>query len=233
MTLIPHRFLFRVAYPCPFVPGVPLEDSDDLLDLPESCRLPALGLDGIAPFAEVRLGWNETGLAFQVTVGGKEQPAVGDVARALLSDRVSIWIDTRDARTGHRASRTCHQFHFLPVGGGSERDEPVVLPMKINRAAQDAPLPDEDAIGFRVHRRKDGYRLEVFLPATVLQGFDPEQHPRLGFHYLVRDQEKGEQTLSVESGDFPVAEDPSLWSTLELVKETVTRSGAGLPRDDE
>ncbi len=221
MTLIPHRFLVNVAYPCRHVAGIPLEDDgDELLDLPEVCRLPDLaGLDGRVPFAEVRVAWNEHGLAFQFLIHGKDEPSVGDITRVLLSDRVSIWIDTRDARTGHRASRTCHQFHFLPTGEGPDRDEPAFVPMKINRATADASLPDEDTVPFRFHRQVDGYRLEVFLPAEVLTGFDPEQFPRLGFHYLVRDQEKGEQSLSVASGEFPVAEDPSLWSTLELRKE--------------
>lgn len=220
MTLIPHRFLFNVAFPCAYLPGLPVEDGDDLLDLPEQCRLPNLvALDGQEPFVEARCAWNEGGLAFQFLVTGKEEPPVGDAARILLSDRVSIWIDTRDARTSHRASRTCHQFHFLPTGGGPEKDEPLFVPMKINRAAQDAPLADEEAVPFRFHRRGDGYRLEVFFPAEVLTGFDPEQFPRLGFHYLVRDLEKGEQGLSVSSAEFPVAEDPSLWSTLELRRQ--------------
>jgi len=34
-----------------------------------------------------------------------------------------------------------------------------------------------------------------------LNGFDPEQNPRLGFYYAVRDAELGEQVLSVGS-DF-------------------------------
>jgi hypothetical protein len=219
MTLIPHRFLFNVTYPCPYLGTIPLEDGDDLLALGDEHLLPPLtGLDTQPPFADVWLAWNERGLAFQFQVRGKERPPVGNEARVLLSDRVSLWIDTRDARSGHRASRTCHQFHFLPVGGGADKEDPLFVPMAINRAAQDAPLPDEEAVPFRFHRRGCDYRLEVFLPAEVLQGFDPEQHPRLGFHYLIRDQEKGEQTLSVASTDFPVAEDPSLWSTLELEK---------------
>ncbi len=52
---------------------------------------------------------------------------------------------------------------------------------------------------------------------AVLHGFDPEQNPRLGFCYAVRDAELGEQVLSV-GADFPYAEDPSLWSVLELVR---------------
>ena len=57
--------------------------------------------------------------------------------------------------------------------------------------------------------------MEAFLPAVVLNGFDPEQNPRLGFYYAIRDAELGEQTLTVGS-DFPYADDPSLWSVLEL-----------------
>ncbi len=52
--------------------------------------------------------------------------------------------------------------------------------------------------------------------AGVLHGFDPDQNPRLGFYYAVRDAELGEQVLSVGS-DFPYWEDPSLWAVLELV----------------
>ena len=37
MTLLPHRFLFRVAYPCRYVKAMPSDEDDALLDLPESC----------------------------------------------------------------------------------------------------------------------------------------------------------------------------------------------------
>jgi hypothetical protein len=53
------------------------------------------------------------------------------------------------------------------------------------------------------------------LPAAVLHGYDPEQHPRLGFFYSIRDDELGEQVLSV-GPEFPFWDDPSLWSVLEL-----------------
>ena len=66
-------------------------------------------------------------------------------------------------------------------------------------------------------RTKSGYRLELFLPAAALTGFDPEEHPRLGVCYAVRDSELGDQFLSV-NGDFPYMDDPSLWDVLELVK---------------
>jgi hypothetical protein len=220
MPLIPNRFLFRVTYPCRYVADIPRE-GDELLDLPTSCCLDSFAeMDERRPFADVRMAWNEGGLAVQVEVRGKEQPPVGDATRPKHSDGVTVWIDTRDARTSHRASRYCHQFHFLAAGGGPERDEPAFLQGKINRALQDAPPVGSDGVPFQFIRRAGGYRLEAFLPTAALYGFDPEQNPRLGVHIAIHDQELGEQTLSV-GGDFPSAEDPSLWSVLELVKEEV------------
>ena len=215
MNLIPNRFLFRVAYPCRHVAKMP-QKGDELLDLPETCRIDNFAdMDGRRNFADVRLAWNEGGLALQVELRGKEQPPAGEASRPRHSDGVSLWIDTRDARTSHRASRYCHQFHFLPAGGGPDKDEPAFVQAKINRAMQDAPAAPVGGVPFQFLRRKGGWRLEAWLPAAVLNGFDPEQNPRLGFCYAVRDTELGEQVLSV-GPDFPYAEDPSLWSVLEL-----------------
>ncbi len=62
---------------------------------------------------------------------------------------------------------------------------------------------------------EDGYRLAALVPAEALTGFDPAEHPRLGFTYAVLDRELGEQTFGVGS-PMPYQEDPSVWPTLEL-----------------
>jgi hypothetical protein len=218
MSLIPHRFLVRVASPCRYVKEVPHEDEDRLLDLPEACRLDNFAaMDDQRNFADVRLAWNEFGLAVQVEVKGKEQLPQGNASRVRGSDGLTVWVDTRDARTSHRGSRYCHQFHLLPTGGGPEGDEPVFSQAKINRALHDAPLCNPSEVPFQCVRTKHGYIVEAFLPAAVLNGFDPEQNPRLGVYYAVRDAELGEQVLSV-GADFPYWEDPSLWSVLELAR---------------
>ena len=218
MSLIPNAFLFRISHPCRYVKGIPAEGGDRLFELPDHCRIEDFGaLDERKHFADLALAWNELGIAVQLEVHGKEQEPQGNASRLRASDGLSLWIDTRDARASHRASRYCHQFHFLPAGGGPEADEPVFSQVKINRALQDAPLCTPSEVPFQVVRTKHGYILEAFLTASVLNGFDPEQNRRLGFYYAVRDAELGEQVLSVGS-EFPYAEDPSLWSVLELVK---------------
>jgi len=217
MPLVPHRFLFRLAHPCRHVKKMPRLDDDRLLDLPAECRIDNFAaMDEKVNFADVSLAWNELGLGLQVEVRGKDNLPQGDAARPRGSDGVTLWLDSRDARAGHRASRHCHQFHFLAAGGGSERDEPAFVQTKINRALEDAPLAPAGSVALKVAIKKPGYLLEAFLPAAVLHGYDPEQHPRLGFYYSIRDEELGEQALSV-GPEFPFWDDPSLWSVLELV----------------
>jgi hypothetical protein len=218
MPLVPHRFLFRLTHPCRYVAKMPRPKDERLLDLPAACRIENFAaMDEKEDFATVALAWNEHGLGVQVEVRGKENVPQGDAARPRGSDGITLWLDTRDARTSHRASRYCHQFHFLAAGGGSDRDEPAFVQSKINRALEDAPATPPGSATPRVVTNKHGYLLEAFLPATVLHGYDPEQHPRLGFYYSVRDDELGEQVLSV-GPEFPFWEDPTLWSVLELVK---------------
>ncbi len=78
-------------------------------------------------------------------------------------------------------------------------------------------MADPELFRLAAEIEQDGYRLDVWIPAAALNGFDPDVNPYLGFYYCVRDSELGEQYLSV-GRDFPFPHDPSLWSTLELVK---------------
>jgi hypothetical protein len=215
MPLVQNRFLFRIAYPCLHQGDMPLE-GDELLDLPERYRLDNFAaMDEQRNFADVRLAWNEKGLGVQVDVRGKDKPISGDESKPRHSDGFSLWIDTRDVRTSHRASRHCHWFHFLATGGGPDKDNPAFVQWKINRALQDAPQVSPKDVPIRFHNLRGGYRLEAFLHTHVLNGFDPEQNPRLGFFYVVHDLELGNQTLGAAT-DLPYAEDPTLWNVLEL-----------------
>ncbi|MSQ93316.1 MAG: hypothetical protein EXR98_02030 [Gemmataceae bacterium] len=216
MSLVPHRFLLRLAHPCLYEKNMPLRKDARLLDLSGDQRIDNYAaIDGEKNFADVCLGWNELGIGIQVEVRGKQQLAVGNPERPRGSDGVTLWLDMRDARAGHRASRTCHQFHFLATGAGPEKDEPAFVQTKINRALEDAPLVGGGAVLLKVQPKKSGYLLEAFLPAAALNGYDPDEHRRLGFFYAVRDDELGEQLLNL-TPEFPFWEDPSLWSVLEL-----------------
>jgi hypothetical protein len=222
-TLLPTRFLFRFSLPC--LQRDPLWGKSGA-GLDESYRLASLAeLDQRPAWADVRAAWSEAGLALSVRVEGKKQPAWCRATRAEDSDGLQLWIDTRDVHNVHRAGRFCHRLIFLPSGGGRKQDEPVAAWLPINRAREQPRPITPGQLQVRAQTRARGYTLEVFIPAAALTGFDPAEHPRLGFTYAVLDRELGEQTLTV-GNPMPYQEDPSLWATLELVRGDSAGQGA-------
>ena len=213
--LLPSRFLFRFSVPCFY--RHPLWTARGT-GLGEKHRLAGLGeLDDCSSLADVRCGWHETGLALMVRVQGKRQPPWCRGTRLEDSDGLQLWIDTRDVHNIHRAGRFCHRFIFLPTGGGRRNDKPLAAWLPINRAREQPRQIPPDKLQVRSEKRVDGYLLEAFVAAEALTGFDPQEHPRLGFTYAVIDRELGEQTLGVGS-PMPYQEDPGLWATLELTQ---------------
>jgi hypothetical protein len=213
--LLPTRFLFHFSAPCRH--REPLW-TDKGANLDETYRLVTLAeLEERPAPSELRAAWSEAGLVFAVHVRGKHQPPWCRSGRPEDSDGLQIWIDTRDVHNVHRAGRFCHRFIFLPVGGGRRLDQPLAEWQPINRAKEQPNPVKPGLLQARARQLPDGYILEALIPADALTGFDPDEHPRLGFTYAVIDRELGEQTFGVGS-PMPYQEDPSLWATLELIK---------------
>lgn len=225
-AMLPARFLFRFSAPCRR--HEPLWTAEGAR-LDETYRLAGLTeLEGQSVWADLRAAWNTGGLVFSVHVQGKKRRET-----AANDDGLHIWIDTRDVHDIHRAGRFCHRFRFLPAGGTHGREKgdsprpgaqkgtvpffPAVAEwLPINRA-REQPRPIASGLLQALWQpRDDGYILDALLPAEALTGFDPAEHPRLGFTYAVVDHELGEQTFAVGS-PMPYQEDPSLWATLELI----------------
>ena len=218
--LLPAPFLFRFAVPCHHKAKLEPKDSTAL---GEKYALPSFAELDDSPevtstrFADVRAAWNETGVALSVRVEGKRQPPWCRESRLEDSDGLVVWIDTRNTHNVHRASRFCHQFYFMPTGAGRSLNDPFAAQRHIARAKEPSRFADDEALSVRSERRVDGYVMQAFISAAALQGWDPAEHPKLGFMYAVVDREMGEQTFSV-GNEFPYQSDPSLWGTLELVK---------------
>jgi hypothetical protein len=211
--LLSPTFLFRFSVPCR--QRCVIWD-DDGIRLEPRYRLPGFGeLDGKHDFADVRCAWNPDGLALNVRVAGKRQSLWCRATQPGASDGLRIWIDTRDTHTIHRAGRYCHQFFFLPCGDGPELRDPVARSIPINRAKENPRLVTPSDLAVRSQLTGDGYLLQAHVPSAALTGFDPVEYPRLGFFYAVVDRELGWQTFGAGT-EFPFAEDPSLWGTLEL-----------------
>lgn len=217
-ALVPPEFLFHFAFDVPRIDRLP-RSGKRLLNLPPACILPPVtDLSGRPRFGELRIAWNDHGLGIAVEVEGKLDPPECDPQRPGQTDGLRVWIDTRNTQSIHRASRFCHQFEMLPTGGGESSDEAVVTQHPIARATEEPPLVDSELLPVQSTITGTGYRLEAWLPADALIGFDPASQDRLGFFFALNDLELGLQTLSI-GAEFPFASDPSLWSTLQLVNE--------------
>ena len=234
-SLLPQTFWFRLALACPRVDNMlPAADVDRVLDLPTSCRLPSTTeFEGGPAWATLSAGWNPRGLGFVVEVGlepsGRRRTAQVDVdpdGFGGLTPRVQFWIDTRDTRDTHRASRFCHRFDARFDQGLAENAAPEaafevkIQQRSIARALGEAPTAPSDATRAHGRMHAGGWRLEVFFDARALHGFDPDTNRRLGFNCAIFDPTRGEQFLYVDRA-FPIGEDPSLWQVLDLIESSM------------
>jgi hypothetical protein len=212
--LLTPSFLFRFSLPLlrndrQWPACTPLADDYKLLTF--------TALDDGREYVDVRGAWSDEGLTFSVRVAGKKHRPWCRENQPDDSDGFHLWIDTRDTKNIHRASRFCHHFVFLPTGGGHRLDRPVAEQVLINRARENANPVRPGVLKVESEKRVDGYVLDCHIPAAALTAYDPDDHAKLGFMYAVVDRELGEQTLAYNR-EFPYQEDPSVWCTLELVK---------------
>lgn len=215
--LLPPELQFRWILPVPRVDRLP-GDGKPLWTLPKEAVLTIprqLEADTIP--VVWKAAWNLDGLAIVVEVTGQSQWACNP-ERPLEADGIQLWIDTRDTQNVHRATRFCHLLCVLPSGGGETGRDPVVVPVPVPRASQDAKLPDGDDFLVFAEHSQTSYRMAVWIPAKCLTGFDPVSQPRIGFFAQWRDKALGTHPLALTS-EFPFDGDPSLWLTLELVSE--------------
>jgi hypothetical protein len=226
--VLPGGFLFRYkieAQRLQRAPGRkgPLPNLDHLDPLPHLASLSqTTDTPPADPFASLRLGWHETGVAVQMDVTGKTQPlsctaptTAATAATAATPDGLKLWIDTRNTQTIHRASRFCHAFALQPAGGGRGGKRPVIVNCPIARALDEPPAAPPGALRIESQVHKDGYQLQAWIAAAALNGWDLDTIDAIGFSYHVRDSELGDQFLAL-GPEFPCDRDPSLWSVLRL-----------------
>ncbi len=246
MSTIPETFLFRYNVPISKLTALPTELSAEQLDSsysvplfqryqiePEAFRSRftsghRLSTAEVPPdkpddkeekkkvLFDFRIGWHEDGLVITSVLSGKSQPLRCDAGNMEYSDGIHFCLDTRDVRDVHRGTRFCHRFFFMPCVSGSRVREPAGFWLPIHRAKA---LPNPvDISRFTLASRitDSGYLLSVILPGSALTGYEPDEHKRLGLHFAVSDMELGLFSLQ-HSTLFPVEEDPSLWTTIELV----------------
>lgn len=179
-------------------------------------RLPNLtAIDGGREFADIYAGWSEGGLSMGLHVGNKKKMNHNE-RNGLKSEVLILWIDTRDARDIHRATRFCHSMRIYPHGSGPKKSLPLVRKQRVTWQPELQP-PGFDIKKVQVASviEKKSYSLELHIPGSILHGFDPAEHPSLGLYVQVMDQEHGEQFWPYPA-PLPFWQDPSLWAAVEM-----------------
>ena len=191
-----------------------------LLGLPDACRLPQTALlDGKQPWAEVKVGWNPQGLAVEIEAEGKLD-TLGNDERPEVGFGVQLWIDTRDTRNVSRATRFCHRFDARILTGTARDAVRVSIQQKPIARGKRGRCPDRKEPVDRVSDRKTENTLAAggvlaFGNAARVRSRD-EPAARFRVSEFMDPDRGGEFLAEWGLAQFPVGENPSLWSTLEL-----------------
>jgi hypothetical protein len=210
---VPRTRYFNIAVPCrhrktkPRIDGL-LKDWQKKFILPDM-----VAVDGRNAFAEFYLAWNDAGIYLAMEVKGKANPITVEENQFWTADCLEVWFDMRDARAMHHASLYCHQFVFLPPTGA--KGEPLARQVDITRGSGKGQMDEPDGVTVASKKTESGYTLEAAISADALHGFDPVEHPRLGFTYHINDTHLGAQYWSIDKR-FRFMDNPSMWGTVIL-----------------
>jgi hypothetical protein len=217
LDLLPRRAFFSFELPIPYLARPPRVNGD-VSKWPQKCLVPPLvELEDQEPLADVYWAWNDGGLHVAFDVPNRSGKPHCDPRHWWKGDGLRLCIDTRDARDIKRATRFCHFFYFLPLGGGPDGSRPVVGTHRMSRAKEPPPAIDVSRISVAAHVDRRGYTLEAAIPGTCLNGWNPADHVRIGIYYKVKDLQLGSQHLSSDD-DLGWNADPSTWATGVLVR---------------
>jgi hypothetical protein len=138
---------------------------------------------------KVFLCWSEAGIYIGVKVYDKGIQSFAIEAmprehlwRAKSFDYVELWFAMRPGGPGHE--QYVQNFLFLPNGKKARGGTVAQSPQPGD--TMEAPLVDGSDIPYAARRWKDGYTLEMLVPAKMLKGFDPVNMPEMLGNVFVR-----------------------------------------------
>ena len=211
--LVNPAAVFRLRLPCPrrdrlWPPST--------WGLDDACRLPSFAdVAGVPDVLDLRAAWNTDGLAVQGVARGVGTSRWCHPTRPEDSDGLHLWIATRPTGDSHRAGRWCRRLALLPTGGGKLADRPVAVAAAIPRTSEvPAELPP-GSISIEATPTADGWRIDAFLSAAALPGWDPAEVPTLGFFAALVDRRLGKVPCYAPP-EYPWDGDPTTWAELTL-----------------
>jgi hypothetical protein len=225
-----HQDLWRESFatrPMFHVPLLekPIRINGELSDWQASGNLPgmkpalAVGTE-LHPLREpnVHLGWSKQGLTLAFEVFDSDVSANPASGAWWARDCVEFWISTRAVRPDQdRYDQYCHHFFFVPVElpGGDGVSGVVGRWHSPGDAIAQSRIP-EPQVKSATRILADRYVTEIFLPAGVLNGYDPLHQPQMAFNIHVRNYQHAAEYCWSASKQMLTQARPNTWGTLYL-----------------
>ena len=141
---------------------------------------------------EVHLGWRDEGIYLGIEVFDKDvdgyvlnEESVKHIWRSRSFDGVEVWFSTRPAADGqYWYDQYCYDFMFMPDALKGEGG--VIMQWHHDWDALEDNLVPHPDIECAFKSISDRYIVEMFIPAKVLNGFDPEGHPEMSGNIFIR-----------------------------------------------
>ena len=162
-------------------------------------------------FADIGVSWEREGLYVHLHAHKKFEEAC--YPKYIDGDALELYIDTRDMKEAGFPTRFCHHFLILPQEIQGIRS----LELTRFRTEDSHSLCDPGKIELAFAAGSRDYFLDIFLPAEILHGYDPDTFDRIGLTYSVHRPKYMSQNFSVSSSYVTVAQNPSLWASCILV----------------
>lgn len=203
----------------------PIRLNGELSDWPQSARLGGIRAAGTVgsersklPAPNVYVGWRPEGLFVAMEVFDHNLSTAPARGWWWSRDGVEFFVSTRPVpadRVGY--DEFCHHFFFIPadfpaydgIGGTLGQWHSPGDTLK-------APLVPHPLGRNSVRVLPDRYVVEIFLPATALNGFDPAGHPSLAFNVHVRNYQHALEYFWSAPKQVITQARPNTWGTALL-----------------
>ena len=141
---------------------------------------------------EIYLGWTNDGLYIGVDVFDKNvdgyvinEESKKHIWRSRSFDCIEVWFSTRPVDDKqHWYNQYCYDFMFMPDALKDEGG--VVMQWHHNWDALEENLVPHPDIKYTVKFASERYIVEMFIPAKVLSGFEPQAYPEIVGNIFVR-----------------------------------------------
>jgi hypothetical protein len=208
----------------PFLPK-PIRLNGELSDWPAEAKLAGvrhgqtIGLERSSlPLPNVYLGWTNEGLYLGLEVF--DHDIVGAPAKGWwwTRDNVEIWLSTRPVASDQYAYDVySHQFFFVPIDFPDANGDSGVVGQwhRPGDNLKDNLIP-HPAVKDAVRVLPDRYVVEMFIPASALNGYDPASQPAMAFNIHVRNFQHATDYFWSAPKEMMTQLRPNTWGTMYL-----------------